>query len=162
MIMKSKSAERKSSEQFLELTIPYWFSSLARDNNENLQIGDYVRVTGLNSKFELMEIFRRFGSVRVRRIGASDEMVFPWRYVTPWKKEVISSETVMKAIGNSLFRGNRVYRLSEPDRPLKQKTIHWDRETCDVEDEDGGVFYGIPWDELEFVDDVDYHFPEDE
>ena len=52
--------------------------------------------------------------------------------------------------------------LSEPERALKQRKIHWDTETCDVEDEDGRVFYSVPWDDLEFVDDVDYHFPEDE
>ena len=160
-MMKMKMAENNTSRQSLDLTIPYWFSSLARDNDEDLQIGDYVRVLGLNSKFELMEIFRRFGSVRVRRIGASDEMVFPWRYVTHWKDGIISSKTVMKAIGNSLFRGNRVYRLSEPERALKQKTIHWDRETCDAEDEDGRVFYDVPWDDLEFWDPIDYHFPDD-
>ena len=68
----------------------------------------------------------------------------------------------LRAIGNSLFRGNRVYRLTEPSRALKQKRIHWDTETCDVEDEDGMVFYSVPWDELEFVDNVDYHFPDDE
>ena len=162
MMVKTKRYENKSSGQFLNLTIPYWFSSAARETEEDLQIGDYVRVIGLNSKFELMEIFRKFNSVRVRRIGASDEMVFPWDMVSPWKDEVISSKTVMRAIGNSLFRGNRVYRLSEPDRPLKQRKIHWDTETCDVEDEDGRVFYSVPWDDLEFVDDVECHFPEDE
>ena len=77
---------------------------------------------------------------------------FPWDMVTPWKDEVISSKTVMRAIGNSMFRRNRVYKLSEPDRALKQKQIHWDTETCDVEDEDGTVSYDVPWDELEFAD----------
>ena len=161
-MVKTKSAEKNTSRESLDLTIPYWFSSAAHDNDEDLQIGDYVRVLGLNSKFELMEIFRKFNSVRVRRIGASDEMVFPWDMVSPWKKEVINSRTVMRAIGNSIFRRNLVYRLSEPERALKQRKIHWDTETCDVQDEDGRVFYSVPWDDLEFVDDVDYNFPEDE
>lgn len=66
-------------------------------------------------------------------------MLLPWRPVSPRKKEVIKSKTVMNAIGNWLFRRNPVYLLSEPDRILKQRKIHWAKETSDVEDEDGRV-----------------------
>jgi len=45
---------------------------------------------------------------------------------------------------------------------LKQKQIHWDRQTCDVEDEDGTVIHDVPWDDLEFADDVECHLPGDE
>ena len=76
--------------------------------------------------------------------------------------QVIRSKTVMQAVGDWLFGGNRVYRLSEPDRILKTRKIHWDRETSDVEDEDGRVFCEIPWDDLEFWDPVEYHFPDEE
>lgn len=75
---------------------------------------------------------------------------------------VIRSKTVMQAIGDWLFHGSRVYRVSEPNRMLKQKKIHWDRETCDVDDQNGHVFYDVPWDDLEFADKVEYHFPDDE
>ncbi len=44
---------------------------------------------------------------------------------------------------------------------LKQRKIHWDRQTCDVEDEDGNVFYDVSWDDLEFWDDVEYHLPDE-
>jgi hypothetical protein len=43
---------------------------------------------------------------------------------------------------------------------LKQRKILWDRQTCDLEDEHGRVFYHIPRDELEFVDNVEFHLPE--
>jgi hypothetical protein len=56
----------------------------------------------------------------------------------------------MQAVGDWLFRGSRVYRLSEPDRMLKQRKIHWNRQTCDVEDEDGTVFYDVSWDDIDF------------
>ena len=79
-MVKTKSAEKDTSGQFLELTIPYWFSSAAREAEEDLRVGDYVRVLGLNSKCELMEIFPKFNSVRVRRVGASDEMVLSMGY----------------------------------------------------------------------------------
>jgi len=74
----------------------------------------------------------------------------------------MESRCSMQAIGDWLFGRNRVYLLSEPDRVLKQRKIHWDRQTCDVEDEAGRVFYDVSWDDLEFVDDVQYHFPDDE
>lgn len=74
----------------------------------------------------------------------------------------MESRCPMQAIGDWLFGRNRVYLLSEPDRVLKQRKIHWDRQCVDVEDEDGRVFYDVPWDDLEFVDDVEYHFPDDE
>ncbi len=45
---------------------------------------------------------------------------------------------------------------------LKQRKIHWDRQTCDVEDEDGTVLYDVPWDSLEFWDPVEYNLPDDE
>lgn len=75
---------------------------------------------------------------------------------------MIEARSSMQAIGDWLFGGNLVYRLSEPDRVLKQRKIHWDQQTCDVEDEDGQVFYDVSWDDLEFVDDVDYHLLDDE
>jgi hypothetical protein len=28
-----------------------------------------------------------------------------------------------------------------------------------VEDEDGNVLYDVPWDRLEFADDIEFHFP---
>jgi hypothetical protein len=45
---------------------------------------------------------------------------------------------------------------------LKQRKIHWDQQTCDVEDADGKVLYDVSWDDLEFWDPVDYHLPDDE
>jgi hypothetical protein len=74
----------------------------------------------------------------------------------------IPSKTVMQAVGDWLFRGNRVYKLSVPNRMLTTKRINWDRETSDVQDEDGKVFYDVSWDDLEFWNPEDYHLPEDE
>ena len=45
---------------------------------------------------------------------------------------------------------------------LKQRQIHWDKQTCDLEDEDGTMFYDVSWDDLEFADDVECHLPGDE
>ena len=72
------------------------------------------------------------------------------------------SKSLTQAIGDWLFRGNRVYMLSAPNRMLTTKRINWDRETSDVEDEDGNVFYDVPWDDLEFWNPEDYHLPDDE
>jgi hypothetical protein len=83
----------------------------------------------------------------------------PWAYVTPWKEKRTSA--LNQAVGNWLFGKNLVYRVSEPDRELKQRKIHWDRQTCDVEDEDGQVFYDVPWDDLEFVDGIECHLPDE-
>lgn len=66
-----------------------------------------------------------------------------------------------QGIGNWLFGKSPVYRLSEPDRMLKQKKIHWDREICDVEDEDGRVILDVPWNDLEFADDIEFHLPDE-
>jgi len=71
------------------------------------------------------------------------------------------SKTVMQAVGDWLFRGNRVYILSAPNRMLTTKRINWDRETSDVEDENGNVFYDLPWDDLEFWNPEDYHLADE-
>jgi hypothetical protein len=145
--------------QYLDLTIPYWFSRTARLRQENLLPGDYVTVRGLEKekKFELIDIYPQFGSCRVRLVGETSCLLMPWAYLSPWKEKRTSALT--QALGNWLFGRNLVYRLSEPDRMLKQKKIHWDRQTCDVEDEDGTVFYDVSWDELEFWDPVECRLP---
>jgi hypothetical protein len=155
-----KRAAADSSREYLDLTIPYYFSSLARERQEDIQVSDYVRVRGLDKEYEIIDIFPRFGSCRVRAIGEIECLLIPWAYVSPWEQRRTSALT--QAVGNWLFGKNRVYRLSEPDRTLKQRKIHWDRQTCDVEDEDGQVFYEVPWDDLEFADDVESHLPGDE
>ncbi len=146
-------------EKSQELTVPYWFSSAARLKRQNLIIGDFVTVRGLDKKFELVDVFPRFGSCRVRAVAETESLLMPWAYVSPWKERRTSALT--QAIGNWLFGGNRVYRLAEPDRVLKQRKIHWDRESVDVEDETGQVFYDVPWDDLEFVDDIEFHLPDE-
>ena len=160
---RTKEAASTSRGEYLDLTLPYYFSDLARDYDMDLRIGDYCTVRGLgeDKKFELVDIFAQFGSCRVRRVGETTCLLIPWAYVSPWtepKGEKTSALT--QAVGNWLFDGNRVYRLEEPDRMLKQRKIHWGKETCDVEDEDGTVFHDVSWDDLEFADDVDDHLPE--
>jgi hypothetical protein len=152
--MTSKTRESR------KLTIPYYFSRLAQRRNENLELGDYVKVRGLDKKYELMDVFPRFGSVLVREVGAEECMTVPWNAVSPWKKEVVRSKTEMQAIGSWIFGGCRVYTLDQPNRMLKQRKIHWDRQTCDVEDEDGRVFLDVPWTNLEFWDDVEFNIPD--
>jgi len=76
--------------------------------------------------------------------------------------KIIRSETVTRAVGDFLFLGNRVYLLAQPNRILTVKKIHWDRETSDLQDEQGRVYRDVSWDEMEFADDVDYHIADDE
>lgn len=150
-----KRAAADSSRQYLDLTIPYWFSSMARRRQENIQVSDYVKVRGLDNKYEIIDIFPQFGSCRVRAVGEIECLLIPWAYVSPWKEKRTSALT--QAIGNWLLRGSRVYLSSEPDRMLKTVKIDWNRGTSDVEDEDGRVFQDISWDDLEFWNPKDYH-----
>jgi len=148
-----------------ELKVPYWLSAKARRRQEHIEIGDYVMVSGLpDRKFQLTDIMWKYGSVRVREIGRTDSMSMsmPWRFIRPWEKEVIRSKTVMMAVGNFLFLGNRVYRLNDPDTVLTVKRIHWDNESSDLQDERGRIYYRVPWDEIEFLHPEDYHLPDDE
>ncbi len=161
---RTKEAASTSRGEYLDLTLPYHFSHLARDHDMDLRIGDYCTVLGLgeDKKFELVDVFPQFGSCRVREVGETTCLLMPWAYVSPWREtRGKRTSTLTRAVGNWLFGKNRVYRLSEPDRMLKQRKIHWDRQTCDVEDEDGTVFYDIPWDDLEFTDDVEFHLPDE-
>ena len=73
----------------------------------------------------------------------------------------MKARSSLQAVGDWLFRGSRVYLSSEPDKMLKTVKINWDKETSDVEDEQGRVFYDIPWDDLEFWDPEDYHLPDE-
>ncbi len=74
----------------------------------------------------------------------------------------IRSQTVIRAVVNWLLRGSQVYLLAAPNRMMKTLRINWDRETTDLEDEDGNVFYDVCWDDLEFQHPEDYHLPDDE
>src|SRR5271157_3332896 len=65
---------------------PYWFTSVARKKNQDLQVGDYVRLLGTNQKYELMDIYWD-GNVRVRAVGSTESLGLPWRYVSPWKED---------------------------------------------------------------------------
>lgn len=154
-----KRAGSASPGRSLDLALPFYFSGLARRRQEDLRVGDYVQVCGLDKRYELMDILWKYGSVRVRQVGRLDSMTMPWHLVMPWKKEVIRSKTVMRVIGDWLFRGNRVYLLPEPGRMLKTKRINWNRETSDLEDEQGRVYLDVPWDNIEFWDPVEYHLP---
>ena len=72
-----------------------------------------------------------------------------------------SSQTALRAVIDWLFRGSRLYMISKPDRILKQSKIHWDRQTVDLEGADGELLYDVPWDDVEFVDPPEFHFPEE-
>jgi hypothetical protein len=157
---RTKEAASTSPGEYLDLTLPYHFSHFARDHDMDLRIGDYVRVRGLSGKYELLDVFPRFGSCRVRAVGDTSCLLMPWAYVSPWKERRTNALT--QAIGNWLFDGSQVYRLDEPDRMLKTTKIHWEKESSDVEDEDGRVFHDVPWDDLDFWEPVDYHLPDDE
>jgi hypothetical protein len=61
---------------------PYWFTALARERGEDLQVGDYVRV-GTDEKYELMDVFWEYGEVRVRAVGSVESQVMPWRHIRP-------------------------------------------------------------------------------
>ena len=85
--MRAANEGTSAKEQYVEMTIPFYFSSLARAIGQNLKVGDFVRLTGLDDKFELVGIYRRRNSVRVRAIGQIDQLYLPWWDVRPWKEE---------------------------------------------------------------------------
>src|SRR5208337_2139239 len=100
---------------------------------------------GLEKKYRLINLYPQFGSVRVRAVGDIEAYVFPWTGIKPWEGKDETSKIAMRAIYNWLFRGTHVYRLSDPDRKLTTVKVNWDAQTTDLRDEDGNVFYGIPW-----------------
>jgi len=66
---------------------PYWFTALALDRGEDLQIGDYVRLLGTDDKYELMDIFWEYGDVEIRAVGSDEYQVLPWKSVSPWRED---------------------------------------------------------------------------
>jgi len=144
----------------LDLTIPFYFS--ARKDHQNLRVGDYVSIRGLPSsdKFQILDVSPRSGTVRVKSVDRSWERVIPWGDVEPYKSSLKSKNNV-QLVGDWLFRGSRVYMLSEPERMLNTVKINWDEGTSDLKDEAGRVFRGVPWDNLEFWDPIEFHFPDD-
>jgi len=78
------------------------------------------------------------------------------------QKEVIRSQTVIRAVADFLLLGNEVYRLAEPDRVLTVKKIHWNSQTSDLEDDQGRVYRDVSWDDIEFQHPEDYHLAGDE
>jgi len=85
--MRAEENEIGTKEQFVELAVPFHFSSAARTIGQNLKIGDLVTLPGLDDKFELVGIFRRRNSVRVRAVGLTDQLYLPWWDVRPWEEE---------------------------------------------------------------------------
>jgi hypothetical protein len=65
---------------------PYWFTGLARERGDDLQVGDYVRVLGLEQKYELTDIFWQYGDVQVRKVGATSYLGMPWKHIRPWEE----------------------------------------------------------------------------
>lgn len=85
--MTAEENEIDAQEQFVEMAVPFHFSSAARAIGQNLKIGDFVQFPGLNHKYELVSIHRRRNSVRVRAIGRTDQLYLPWWHVRPWGEE---------------------------------------------------------------------------
>jgi len=160
---KTKIRRRAAAtRQFQELTVPYYFSSITRQRGDDIRIGDYVAISGLDKKFELIDIIWQYGSVRVREVGGIEGYVFPWGNIRPWQSKDETSKTPLMAIYNWIFRGTRVYRLSEPDRVLTTVRINWDAQSTDLQDADGTVFRDIPWTDVEFLHPEDYHLAGDD
>ena len=63
---------------------PYWFTALARDRGEDLQVGDYVSVAGAAEKHELTDVSWEHGEVEVRVVGSVEYQVMPWKHIRPW------------------------------------------------------------------------------
>lgn len=112
-----------------------------------------MRNLGVLSRKSIILVVHEVGSTELGGV----ELGMPWHHVISRGKGIIGSETATQAIGDWLLGKNLVYGLSEPERMLRQREIHWDKQTCDVEDEDGTVFYNVSWDELEFAYDVQFH-----
>ena len=65
---------------------PYWFTALARSRGEDVQVGDYVRLSGTDEKYELTGIFWEFGEVEVRVVGSEEFQGIPWKHIRPWEE----------------------------------------------------------------------------
>jgi hypothetical protein len=85
--MRAANEGTSAKEQFVELAVPFHFSSAARAIGQDLRVGDFVRLSGLEDKCELVGIFRRRNSVRVRALGLTDQLYLPWWDVRPWEEE---------------------------------------------------------------------------
>jgi hypothetical protein len=85
--MRAENSEPGAKEQYVEMTIPFYFSPSARAVGLNLKVGDFVRLPGLDDKFELVGIYQRSNSVRVRAVGQIDQLYIPWWHVRPWQEE---------------------------------------------------------------------------
>jgi hypothetical protein len=85
--MRAEENEIGAKAQFVEMAVPFYFSSVARSIGNHLRVGDFVRLSGLSDKYELVGIFRRRNSVRVRAIGRNDQLYLPWWHVRPWEEE---------------------------------------------------------------------------
>jgi len=66
---------------------PYWFTALARSRGEDVQVGDYVRLSGTDEKYELTGIFWEFGEVEVRAVGSDEYLGMPWKHIQPWRND---------------------------------------------------------------------------
>jgi len=160
-VEKTGRGKAAATQESLDLNTPYYFPSAARLGKENLEIGDCVKITGLDRTYQLIDIFPEYGSVRVRPIGGrpGEGLLTSWHYVSPCK---LRSKALTRAIGNWLFRGSRVYLISEPRRMLRTVRVDWDKQTSDVQDSRGRIYKNVGWDRLEFWNPEDYRLADEE
>jgi hypothetical protein len=158
---RDKSPSTAAVKEDWDLTTPFYFSSIARENHQDLKVGDYVSVRGLPSsdRFQILDVSPKEGTVRVRGVDGSQDVVVLWSDVEPYKPRT-KSKAMTHDVGNWLFGGSRVYMLSEPEKMLKTVRINWDANTCDLEDESGVVLCNVSWDDLDFWDPIEFHFPD--
>jgi hypothetical protein len=150
--MEDEARERASGtrKQYGELTVPYYFSSLASSRGEEIKVGNLVSLIGLSKPYRLTEVFGQFGLCRVHELDGPEGMVLPWRFIRPWRRKPSSgSKTLTQSLGDALYTGSFVYRVDAPEEKLRVKSINWNRESSWVEDVDGNL-YELPWDEIEF------------
>jgi hypothetical protein len=66
---------------------PYWFTSQAKSDGQDLQCGDYVSLTCTDEKYELMDIIWSSGNLRIRSAGHIEQLFLPWRFIRPYEEE---------------------------------------------------------------------------
>jgi len=69
--------------------VPFYFSKIAKKVGKGISVGDYVCVPGLDRPFQVLRIWIRYGSVRVRDLTEDDDIqyLFPWDMIRPWEED---------------------------------------------------------------------------
>jgi hypothetical protein len=137
-----------------DLTIPYWFTSLAKSRGEAIVSGVHVLITGDPSRtlYKTVEVSFQHQSIVVIDAG-DNEFVLPWDLIEPAEGHErdrpywFTADARKK--GEGLEIGDYVQLIGMPTEQYELTDIFWQYGDVEIRKVGSSEYLGMPWDHVE-------------